>query len=140
MMRKCAVCESEGAKLVFKEFRTKYNQTPVSLPKVEMYECSACGEDFFTAEQANAISMAVKREIRNKAGLLSPEEIIAIRKGLGLTQGDLEELFGLGAKVVTRWENGHVLQSKAADVALRLLAIDPHNLERLREIASVTRP
>ena len=97
-----------------------------------MYECAACGERFFTAEQAKAVSVAVKRQVRAEAGLLTPEEIVAIRQKLSLSQNDLEQLFGLGSKVVTRWETGRVVQSKAADVALRLLALDPANLKRLR--------
>ena len=76
--------------------------------------------------------LAVKRRARVKAGLLTPEEIVCIRKKLGLSQSELERLFGLGPKVVTRWETGRVVHSKAADVALRLLALDPENLKRIR--------
>jgi HTH-type transcriptional regulator / antitoxin MqsA len=71
-------------------------------------------------------------QARVKAGLLTPEEIVAIRKKLGLSQSELERLFGLGSKVVTRWETGRVVQSRAADVALRLLALDPENLKRIQ--------
>jgi putative zinc finger/helix-turn-helix YgiT family protein len=97
-----------------------------------MCECASCGRRFFTPKQVKAVLIAVKRRGRVKAGLLTPEEIVAIRKKLGLSQSELERLFGLGSKVVTRWETGRVVQSKAADVALRLLALDPANLERLR--------
>jgi len=128
----CAVCSSEKVRKVRKKFSAAYNQTPISIPKAEMYECAACGERFFTAEQAKAVSVAVKRQVRAEAGLLTPEEIVAIRQKLSLSQNDLEQLFGLGSKVVTRWETGRVVQSKAADVALRLLALDPANLKRLR--------
>ncbi len=97
-----------------------------------MYECASCGERFFTADQAKKVSLAVKRQARADAGLLSPEEIVAIRQKLELSQSELERLFGLGSKVVTRWETGRVVQNKAADVALRLLDLDPENLKRLR--------
>ena len=128
----CAICNSEDVKKIRKDFRATYNQRPISVPDAEMYECTACGERFFTPEQAKAVSLAVKRQARIQAGLLAPEEIVAIRQKLGLSQDDLESLFGLGSKVVTRWETGRVVQSKAADVALRLLALDPENLKRLR--------
>jgi putative zinc finger/helix-turn-helix YgiT family protein len=78
------------------------------------------------------VSLAVRRRARSEAGLLAPTEIVAIRKKLGLSQRELEKIFGLGSKVVTRWETGRVLQGKTADVALRLLALDPANLRRLR--------
>ena len=128
----CAVCNSEKANKVWKEFSATYNQTPISIPGAEMYECASCGERFFTPDQAKAVSLAVKRQARFGAGLLAPEEITAIRRRLGLTQSKLEQLFGLGSKVVTRWETGRVVQSKMADVALRLLDLDPENLTRLR--------
>lgn len=128
----CAVCNSEKVKKIRKEFSATYNQSPISIPDAEMYECGACGERFFDPEQAKAVSLAVKRQARVGAGLLTPEEIVAIRQKLGLSQNELERLFGLGSKVVTRWETGRVVQSKAADVALRLLALDPENLKRLR--------
>ena len=128
----CAVCNSEKVKKVRKKFAATYNQTPISIPSAEMYECASCGERFFTPGQAKAVSLAVKSQARAQAGLLGPKEIVAIRQQLGLSQNELERLFGLGSKVVTRWETGRVVQSKAADVALRLLALDPQNLKRLR--------
>jgi HTH-type transcriptional regulator / antitoxin MqsA len=129
----CAMCGSDRVKRVRREFTAKYNQTPISIPKAEMFECAECGERFFTPEQAKALSLAIKREARKISGLLSPEQIVAIRERLGLTQTALEKLLGLGPKVVTRWETGRVVQAKAADVALRLLALDPKNLTRLQE-------
>jgi HTH-type transcriptional regulator/antitoxin MqsA len=97
-----------------------------------MSECGKCGERFFTPEQARAVSIAVKNLVRKKLGLLSAQEIVRTRKALGLSQTELENLFGLGAKVVTRWESGRVVQTKAADVALRLLAADPDRVNELR--------
>ncbi len=128
----CAVCSSEKVKKVRRIFSATYNQTPVALPNTAMYECATCGERFFTPDQARQVSLAVRRRARSEAGLLAPTEIVAIRKKLGLSQRELEKIFGLGSKVVTRWETGRVLQGKTADVALRLLALDPANLRRLR--------
>jgi HTH-type transcriptional regulator / antitoxin MqsA len=128
----CAGCNSKKVKKIRSEFFGTYNHAPISLPDAEMYECASCAKRFFTPDQVKAVSLAVKRQARVEAGLLAPEEIVEIRKKLGLSQNELERLFGLGSKVVTRWETGRVVQSKAADVALRLLALDPENLKRLR--------
>src|SRR5258708_35701847 len=98
-----------------------------------MYECESCGERFFSSEQSRTISRQIKDRVRRQFGLLSPEQIVDIRHKLKLTQEDLEELFGLGPKVVTRWENGRVVQARTADVALRLLWIEPSSLEKLRK-------
>jgi putative zinc finger/helix-turn-helix YgiT family protein len=127
----CASCGSEKVKKVRRDYATKYNQVPISIEGAEMYECSACGERFFTPEQARAVSIATKNHVRQVQGLLSPEAIAEIRHRLGLSQADLEGLFGLGAKVVTRWETGRVVQSKTADVALRLLDMQPDKVQKL---------
>jgi putative zinc finger/helix-turn-helix YgiT family protein len=133
----CANCDSQKVRKVRRKFATEYNQMPISIKNVEMYECSACGERFFTPEQARAVSIATKNQVRQAQGLLSAAEIVEIRRRLDLSQTDLEELFGLGPKVVTRWETGRVVQSKAADVALRLLAMDPEKVHKLRERQAV---
>ena len=129
----CASCDSEKVKKIRRNYATKYIQVPISIKNAEMYECSACGERFLTPEQARAISIATKNQVRQAQGLLSAEAIVEIRHRLGLSQTDLEKLFGLGPKVVTRWETGRVVQSKAADVALRLLDMAPENVRKLRD-------
>jgi putative zinc finger/helix-turn-helix YgiT family protein len=128
----CAGCNSKKVNKVRGEFFAKYNRAPTYIPEAEMCECASCGKRFFTPDQVKAVMLAVKRQARVAAGLLTPEEMVAIRQKLGLSQSELERLFGLGSKVVTRWETGRVVQSKMADVALRLLALDPENLKRIR--------
>lgn len=130
----CAVCDSENVKKVRRKFEARYNQVPVVVEGVEMYRCDSCGEEFFTPEQSRELSRQIKKRVREEWGLLSPERIVEIRKNLGLSQADLEELFGLGEKVVTRWENGRVIQGRTADAALRLLEMEPGLLPRLRKV------
>lgn len=128
----CAVCDSDRVKKIRKKFEARYNQTPVVIENAEMYRCESCDEEFFTAEQSRELSRQIKSRVREEAGLLSPERIVEIRKDAGLSQTELEELFGLGEKVVTRWENGRVIQGKTADIALRFLEMDPSLLAGLR--------
>ena len=107
---------------------------PIRLDSVEMYECERCGESVFTPEQSKAVSDRVKFVARERLGLLPPEAIVGIRKRCNLSQRELESLFGLGEKVVIRWEKGRVLQSKTADVLLRLMDQNPAIVEDLRKI------
>ena len=139
MKTSCAVCDSEKAKKIRKKFEARYNQMPVVIEKVEMYRCESCGEEFFTPEQSRELSRRIKQYVRDKYGLLSPEQIVEIRKALGLSQSDLENLFGLGEKVVTRWETGRIIQGRAVDVALRLLQMQPNLLPRLKKLLHRTR-
>jgi putative zinc finger/helix-turn-helix YgiT family protein len=132
---KCPVCGSGTAKKVEKkDYLARYKGEPIKVASVEAYHCDACGEDFLTPEQSRGMSVAVKNEVRNKLGLLSPERIAAIREKAGLTQLQLEELLGQGPKVVVRWESGRVIQGKAADTVLRLLEREPDLVKDLREI------
>ena len=133
MKIQCAVCDSDRVKKIRRKFEARYNQMSVVVENVEMYRCEACGEEFFTPEQSRELSRQMKNRVREEQGLLSPEQIVEIRKRLGLSQSDLEDLFGLGEKVVTRWETGRVVQGRTADVALRLLAMEPDLLPRLRK-------
>lgn len=126
----CAICSSNNVKKIRDRFAAKYVNAPIVLDSVEMYRCEDCGEAFLSPEQAKDVSKAVKAAARTRLGLLSPARILEIRRKLDLSQEELESLLGLGPKVVTRWENGRVLQSKAADDVLRVM-------ERLPEAVSV---
>ena len=130
----CDVCGREGSRLVQRPFDSLYNQMPIRLESVEMYECERCGESVFTPEQAREVDRQVKSLARERLNLLSPETIVGIRKRCNLSQEELEHLFGLGKKVVIRWEKGRVLQSKTADVLLRLMDRNPDIIEDIREI------
>jgi putative zinc finger/helix-turn-helix YgiT family protein len=100
----------------------------------EFFRCAECEEELVTPEQMANYARAVKNEVRKKHGLLSPERITDIRKGLNMTQQELEELLGTGPKVVVRWESGKVIQSSGQDNILRLLERDPEIVGRLRQI------
>lgn len=130
----CSVCGVGKARLVKRSYRATYNGEVVEVPSVEMFRCEDCGEEFFNPEQARNLSVAVKNAVRQKLGLLPPERITAIREKLGLTQQHLEELFGQGPKVVTRWESGRVIQNPSADTILRALEQNPTLLATLQNV------
>lgn len=131
---RCAVCNGKQVGAVKRPYSAKYNRLPVRLRRVEMYECRQCGERFLTPEQARRVTGRVKAAARETLGLLPPEHIIAVRKQHGFTQRALERLLGLGPKVITRWEQGKVLQTKPADDILRLMEILPAVVDKLKEI------
>ncbi len=55
-------------------------------------------------------------------GVLTPREIRAIRKRHRLSRAAFAELTGLGEATLHRWENGILIQNRANDNFLRLLA------------------
>jgi HTH-type transcriptional regulator / antitoxin MqsA len=108
----CAVCDSERVKKIRRKFEARYKQTPEVIENAEMYRCESCGEEFFTAEQSRELSRQIKSRVRDEAGWLPPERMVEIRKNLGHSETELEELFGRGKKVVTRWENGEPFRGR----------------------------
>jgi HTH-type transcriptional regulator / antitoxin MqsA len=132
MVMSCAVCGGSAVKV--KETRIgRYRGEKVEVTS-ELFRCKDCGEGFFDPAQLKAHNRAIKDEIRKRDGLLPPEKIVEIRNNLGLKQPELEELLGTGEKVVSRWENGKVIQGSGHDNLLRLLEREPSMLEDLRQI------
>ena len=72
---------------------------------------------------------------RRKHGLLSADEIRAIRDQFNLTQADLARLLRLGANTVSRWESGRNVQTAAMDILLRMIRDLPGSIEYLRDHA-----
>ena len=132
----CEVCGRDSAYLVKRPFDSLYNQLPIHLDAVEMYECQRCGECTLTPEQDQAISEKVKGLAREQLDLLPPEAITSIRKRCHSSPAELERLFGLGQNAVVQWEQGRVLPSKTADILLRLLDRNPGIIDELRKIHS----
>ena len=101
---------------IFKEVYVEY--------PAEHFYCDRADE-YYTSEkmlQTNDISM--KNAYRRKQGLLTSDEISAVREKYGISQSDLCCLLGWGGKTITRYE-GHQIQDVAHDTILRKVADDP---------------
>jgi putative zinc finger/helix-turn-helix YgiT family protein len=106
----------------------------------EYSRCGRCGEEFFTYQQSRAATRNLAGVERQRAGRLTPNEIIAIRKNYGVKQEQMERIVGVGKKTWGRWENGLVCQSRAADQLLREIRDSPSLFKRFAEQAGVTLP
>lgn len=97
-------------------------------------------DEYYTDEtmlQENDISM--KNAYRKEMGLLTSDEISAIRERYKISQGDLCYLLGWGGKTITRYE-GHQVQDAAHDIILRKLSDDPEWFLSLLETSRKTLP
>jgi HTH-type transcriptional regulator / antitoxin MqsA len=79
--------------------------------------CPNCGERYFGPAAVRVQHAAVCRAL----GLLTPEEIQAIRERFGPTQTEFARLTGIGEATISRWERGRMLPNRAMDHYLRLL-------------------
>jgi HTH-type transcriptional regulator / antitoxin MqsA len=87
----------------------------------EFYRCPRCDEVMYLGNMADETSRRAAAAVRVEEGLLTPDEIVALRRKYGLSQAGLERLIGAGEKTVVRWERGTVAQNKTADTLLRVL-------------------
>jgi HTH-type transcriptional regulator / antitoxin MqsA len=92
---------------------------------VEHGRCERCGEVYLDMEAAGKVQREAVRQARASRGLMTPQEIRALRVTLGVSQAKLERLLGTGPKTVVRWEKGTVFQSATADRLMRLLSARP---------------
>lgn len=101
----------------------------------EYNRCTACGEEYFSAGQADDIQRAANAAARRDLQRLSGGETADIRRSLGLTQMQLAERLGVSPGLVARWERGTVLPSAMADRYLRDLATHPELVDEGQLIA-----
>jgi putative zinc finger/helix-turn-helix YgiT family protein len=97
---------------------------------VPFYHCPHCGERLSGLETAQVHHRAICKAL----GLLTPEEIRGIRDRLGMTQAEFSGLTGIGEATISRWERGRLLQNRANDRYLRLVAGLPQSVSLLREL------
>jgi len=106
----------------------------------EFYRCTQCREEVYRAGMMDVVMRRATAKIREEDGLLTPDEVRAIRRKYGLTQPEFERLLGVGANTVVRWERGTVPQGSAADSLLRLLDEFPENARFLAGLHGVELP
>ena len=131
-------CPACGTGMLEKRSRLRLpvNGEDVVVPSASHLSCPKCGETVLRFEDARRLSTDAISLYRKKHGLLSADDIRAIRTRFKLTQRDLARLLRLGANTISRWEAGRNVQTEAMDVLLRLLRDVPGSLDYLRAHAA----
>jgi putative zinc finger/helix-turn-helix YgiT family protein len=134
-LRRCANCGHTPLRVETVADRFEYRvdgEGPITVEaeNVPIEVCPSCGEKYFGPPAARVQHVAVCRAL----GLLTPEEIQAIRERLGPTQADFARLTGIGEATLSRWERGRVLPNRAMDRYLRLLDRNPTNVKLLKTL------
>ena len=112
------------------------NGEAIRVSNVSHLRCPKCGEGLFSLQEAEALRLGAFDIYRRTHGLLSADEIRAIREQYALTQAELARLLRLGGNTISRWEAGRNVQTAAMDVLLRLIRDLPGSLEYLRDHAA----
>lgn len=80
--------------------------------------------EFETGAMINENLLNARNAYRVKMGLLTSDEIVAIRESYGLSQVDLAKLLGWGEATISRYES-KAIQDEAYDTMLRLIKDNP---------------
>ncbi len=103
------------------------------------YFCANADEDeneYQNGMMMNENLLNARNAYRVKMGLLTSDEICAIRENYGLSQVDLAKLMGWGEATISRYES-KAIQDEAYDTMLRLIKDNPLKaLEFLKKNAS----
>lgn len=83
---------------------------------LELDECENCGEQYFTVDTDEQISLA----LRSFLGLLSPNEIRAGLIKCSVNQRTFAEHLGIAPETVCRWLSGAAIQTRSMDNMMRL--------------------
>lgn len=122
MTRTCPMCGSQSLRIVHDDYKYEWPDGTQHVFRDATWEtCDACEEVLIPPELGERIE---KQRYINEE-LLSPQEIKAIREKLHLTQMEMAEFIGIGAKTYTRWETGASIQNKSSDTLIRLADAHP---------------
>jgi putative zinc finger/helix-turn-helix YgiT family protein len=93
----------------------------IVIDAVPVLVCPECGEVFYGHEAEHLHHLAICKAYH----LLIPEEIEAIRERLGKPPEEFAELTGIDLEMLSRWEQGRLIQTRAHDNYLRILHASP---------------
>ena len=128
----CPCCmEEHEVQTVRDTERNVFKGVPVEYSAEYQY-CDQADEFFADELQISRNDIAMKNAYRKKMGLLTADQIAAIRARYGISQSDLCLLLGWGGKTITRYES-HQVQDAAHDTILRKLDADPEWFLQLLE-------
>lgn len=122
--RLCLICMEEHEVLIITQKDTEeFKKEEVTFEAKYEY-CNRAEELLETEEMIKANSLAMKDAYRKKVGLLTSEEIVAIRQKYGVSQKDFSDILDWGRATIYRYEN-HQVQDRAHDDILRKIDADP---------------
>ncbi len=120
----CPICGEGHVTASVQMVEYEYKGHKAELPS-HYKQCDTCTSDFAGMAESKLnkrIVMAFRKQVD---GLLTGDEITALRKQYKLTQAQAARLFGGGPVAFSKYENDDVAQSEAMDTLLRLVRRSP---------------
>jgi putative zinc finger/helix-turn-helix YgiT family protein len=131
-------CPACGTTMVQKRgtLQLPINGEEIAVRSAAHLRCPKCGEIVLRYQDSKRLGEDAIAIYRKKHGLLSADEIWAIREHFHLTQAELTQLLQLGANTISRWESGRNVQTGAMDLLLRMIRDLPGSIGYLRNRAA----
>lgn len=128
--RTCHVCTSKMVVEVSPRVH-RLGKREVRIEDDRHFACPSCGALAYEGTMLAEVQAKIAVRVRQEEGLLTPDELRAIRLKYGFTQAEMENLLNIGPKTWVRWERGKVVQAAAADQLIRVIAKNPEALRDL---------
>lgn len=116
----CPICGEGHVTEQVQMVESEYKGQKATLP-LHFKLCDSCTSDFAGAEESKRNKRALMAFRKHVDGLLTGDEITALRKQYKLTQSQAAKLFGGGPVAFSKYENDDVAQSESMDTLLRLV-------------------
>ncbi len=129
----CDICGSE-MRYTDEAIVEEYRGVETSVTGIPHHVCDQCGNTSVHASELNRLGREQCIQTARGLGLLTPEEIRALRKSFKITQAEFERLVGVSTPTCSRWETGAMLVSGTADKLIRLLRARPELIDVLRNL------
>lgn len=115
----CPACGSSKFENLHKSESFHYKNNDFVIDSFEYSKCSECGFELINPAQIKRNESKIKDQFRHIDGLLTGEEIKAVREKYNLTQEGAARIFGGGPNAFSKYERGEVIQSQSMDRLLR---------------------
>src|SRR5690625_3365503 len=132
----CPVCDAGTLKAHRYSDEFEYRGRTLKVDDRECWLCPACSADPIFPDQARRNHARYQDARRKSCGLLTSDEIAAIRKQPALTQSQAALIFAGGSNAFSKYERGDVIQSVAMDRPLRLASQNTATMEALKPLAT----
>lgn len=116
----CPICGEGHVTDHVDQFESEYKGQTAKLP-LHYQMCDTCHSDFAGSAESKLNKRAIMAFRKSVDGLLSGDEVQALRKQYGLTQNQAAKLFGGGPVAFSKYENDDVAHSESMDSLLRLV-------------------
>ena len=116
----CPICGEGHVTHHVDQFESEYKGKTAMLPS-HYKLCDTCHSDFAGAAEGKLNKRCIMAFRKSVDGLLTGDEICALRGRYKLTQTQAAQLFGGGPVAFSKYENDDVAHSEAMDTLLRLV-------------------